>query len=216
MRAEPKEARLTRTTALRNREKTMTMKIATPILALSVAAVSTLAPLPSGRAQSQGDPVAQETSAPPPPEQMEQLEFLAGPWICAGKRHATVVTPERPIRTWMRGELELDGFWLSLQSHELRTRENPAPTRGTYALTFDQVLNQFRGLWHDNTGGHSEQLSPGWVDGQLTFTGSYFAAGMQFPTRGTFVRKSSRQMSHTGEINLNGQWVTLVTEDCTR
>ncbi|GMU03310.1 hypothetical protein KH5H1_74320 [Corallococcus caeni] len=173
-------------------------------------AAPTAAP-PAGAAQ-QGPP----PGLPQPSPLLAQLKDFEGKWKCSGTRVPMPGVPAYPIETTWTGKKDLSGFWVSIRLEEKKTAKNQFPVVGDYALGFDPGSGQLLALWHDNFGGRSEQLSTGWQGDTFTWVGEYNMGGMKSGARGVFHRKSAKEMSHTGEANIGGQWVVMVEETCKR
>ena len=168
-------------------------------------------PPPAGSAQ-QGPPPGLPTPSP----KLAELKDFEGKWKCAGTRIPMPGVPAYPIETTWTGKKDLSGFWVSVRLEEKKTAKNQFPVVGNYALGFDPGSSQLLALWHDNFGGRSEQLSAGWEGEKFTWLGEYNMMGQKSPARGVFYKKGPKEMSHTGEANIGGQWMVMVEETCKR
>ncbi len=186
------------------------------------ASLAALTMISAQAAEAEGTPPGAQQAPPAPPAlpkpaaQMSQLADFEGKWNCAGTRRATPDLPPYPIETTWKGKRDLNDFWVSIRVEEKKTARNPFPVSGDYALGFDPSNARLLALWHDNFGGRSEQHSSGWEGDKFTWLGEYNLGGQKVQVRGVFHKKSPKEMFHTGEANLGGQWFVLVEETCKR
>jgi Protein of unknown function (DUF1579) len=198
--------RLEETTMKLTRRFAVSLVALTMISAQAVEAADTPPPSPP-----QGPP-----ELPKPAALLSHLADFEGTWKCAGTRRAMPNLPPYPIQTTWKGKRDLNGFWVTIRLEEKKTAQNPMPVSGNYTLGFDPANAKLLALWNDSAGGRSEQLSSGWEGDSLTWLGEYNLGGQKVQVRGVFHKKGPKEMAHTGEANLGGQWVVLVEETCKR
>lgn len=151
-----------------------------------------------------------------PDSMVRQLDFLAGNWQCTGIAYANPMMPEHATRADVTAKWGMDGYWLPFTYAEKKTAENPTPFMVTGFMGYDAQRKQFVMSGVDNMGGYSTGSSSGWNGNTLTFSGPWHMAAMTATSRDTFTKKSEREFTHTGEIEMDGKWVKVGEETCTR
>ena len=151
---------------------------------------------------------------PRPSPEMAKLDFFEGNWTCQGKMNATPFGPAGTMTSTARIQDNLGGFW---QSGTIKgTMEKMPPFEGMFHTTYDPGAKQFVMLWVDNMGGWARSSTSGWQGEKMVYDGDTHMPG-QKPTksRDTFA-KSGAAMKHTMEMQLDGKWVPLGEETCTK
>ena len=149
-----------------------------------------------------------------PSPSLEELEVFEGFWNCNGTAFASAFGPERPIRATIRVEWVLNDFWLNSEYVERRTGKNPAPAAGHVHWGYDEKTQKLTGYGVNNFGGHIKVESDGFTGDTIVWSGTMNVGLASFPTRDTFIRKSSREIEHMTEADIGGQFVTLNRETC--
>jgi hypothetical protein len=111
-------------------------------------------------------------------------------------------------------KLDLDGFWYGGMVTEMKTASNKNPVKGMLHLTYDASAKQYVLVWLDNFGSWATETSPGWQGDTMVWTGDQMVMGEKATARDTFVKKSDREYTHKFELNMKGQWGTIVDETC--
>jgi hypothetical protein len=152
--------------------------------------------------------------APKPAPEMAQVKYFAGSWTCSGDAPASPFGPAHKTQTTMMLKLDLDGFWYGGMVTEMKTASNKNPVKGMLHLTYDASAKQYVLVWVDNFGSWATETSPGWQGDTMVWTGDQMVMGEKATARDTFVKKSDREYTHKFELNMKGQWGTIVDETC--
>jgi hypothetical protein len=152
--------------------------------------------------------------APKPAPEMAQVKYFAGSWTCSGDAPASPFGPAHKTQTTMMLKLDLDGFWYGGMVTEMKTASNKNPVKGMLHLTYDASAKQYVLVWLDNFGSWATETSPGWQGDTMVWTGDQMVMGEKATARDTFVKKSDREYTHKFELNMKGQWGTIVDETC--
>lgn len=97
---------------------------------------------------------------------------------------------------------------------EMKTASNKNPVKGMLHLTYDASAKQYVLVWLDNFGSWATEASPGWQGDTMVWTGDQMVMGEKATARDTFVKKSDHEYTHKFELNMKGQWGTIVDETC--
>ena len=159
--------------------------------------------------------VAQEGPPKPAPE-LSQLKYFAGSWACSGDAPASPFGPAHKTQTSLMLKSELDGFWYAGTVTEMKTASNPHPVKGMLHFGYDATAKHFVQVWLDNFGTWSAETSPGWEGDTLTWTGEQMVMGEKATARDTLVKKSDTEFTHKFELEMKGNWSTVVDETCKR
>ncbi|WP_345680753.1 hypothetical protein [Yinghuangia aomiensis] len=144
------------------------------------------------------------------PAELAQLQYFQGAWKSNGSRQG------KPVIMTICALPKNDGFWLVLDLAEKRTSANPNPMSGQYYWGYDQSSGKFTAEWFDNSGGRISQTSPGWSGDELVFTGTATSGAVTVPFRDIFVRKTTTEYYHRGEIDFGQGWAAADEETVTQ
>lgn len=192
--------------------KTMTSKhrrfVSAVVLATAVATLSVRAQAPA--------PPAPEGPPTPAPE-LAKLAFLAGDWHCKGTAEASPLGPAHATQATVRIHRELGGFWYLGHYAEPKTAANPHPMVFHFLQGYDATAKGFVMDCFDALGSHCHQTSAGWQGDKLIFSGESSGSGPgPTPVRDTFAKTGAASLEHTGEMQVEGKWVSTDHETCTR
>ena len=152
--------------------------------------------------------------APKPAAEMSQIKYYAGAWKCSGDAPASPFGPAHKTQTSLTLKSDLDGFWYDGMMTEMKTASNTHPVKGMLHLGYDSTAKQYVLVWLDNFGSWATEMSPGWQGDTMVWTGDMMAMGEKAGARDTFVKKSDTEFTHKFELNMKGQWGTIVDETC--
>lgn len=153
---------------------------------------------------------------PQPDAKLRQLDFFAGSWQCSGMAAETPMAPAHATQAEVNSKWGMGGYWLPVTYAEKKTAENPMPFTFTGFFGYDKESQQFVVSGVDSMGGYSSGVSDGWSGDTMVFSGPWHMNGMTASGRDTFTKKGDKQMVHLGEIEMNGTWMKLGEETCTR
>ncbi len=152
-------------------------------------------------------------SAPKPPAELAQLRELLqvglGLVRCKGTVFASSFGPEHPTIIMMVARPDLDGFWLTQHSNELKTAENPNPAKFLQAVGYDTAKKKFIAIGQDNLGGHWLEWSDSVAPDKAVFVGTFTLNGNDINIRDTLTPGG-----HMGEIQVGGVWNKFDEETC--
>jgi Protein of unknown function (DUF1579) len=165
-------------------------------------------------------PAASQTPAPsgppaPSPE-LGKLSFFAGDWSCKGKAEASPFGPAHATVGRVQVHREMGGFWYLGHYSEKKTAENPQPIVFYFMEGYDPTAKTFIMDCFDSFGSHCHQTSAGWQGDKLVYTGESTGNGPATPVRDTFTKTGDASLEHNGEMQVEGKWVALDHESCTR
>ncbi|HEX8170606.1 MAG TPA: DUF1579 family protein [Thermoanaerobaculia bacterium] len=151
-----------------------------------------------------------------PAANVQPVAWFAGHWQCSGIAYANPMAPEHPTRATVNAQWTMDGHWLRFDYAEIKTPRNPMPFAVTGFFGYDPELKQFVIGSVDNMGGYSTSGSSGWDGDSIVFTGPWHMGTMTATGRDTFTKMGANKMTHTAEIQQNGNWMKAGQETCTR
>ena len=152
--------------------------------------------------------------APKPAAEMSQIKYYAGAWKCSGDAPASPFGPAHKTQTSLTLKSDLDGFWYAGTMSEMKTASNAMPVKGMLHLGYEPKGKQFAMVWVDNFGSWATEMSPGWQGDSQVWTGDMMVMGDKTGARDTFVKKGDNEFTHKFELNMKGQWATIVDETC--
>jgi hypothetical protein len=177
-------------------------------LSLGAALLAALATLPAA---------AQTPPAPPTPApELGQLAFFAGDWTCKGQVEASPMGPAHATQAKVKIHKDLGGFWYAGRYAEAKNAKNPQPMSFAFVMGYDPAGKAWTMDGFDVFGNRSHQKATGWQDAVLVFEGDSVGGGQTTPARDTFTKKSETTLEHKGEMQLDGKWVQIDKETCTR
>ena len=160
---------------------------------------------------------AQGPGGPPAPSpELAKLAFFAGEWSCKGNVEESPLGPAHETLGTVRITQEIGGFWYVGNYAEKKTAGNPYPMTFRFLQGYDATAKAFTLDCFDAFGSHCHQTSAGWQDGKLVYTGESTGSGPATPVRDTFTKKGEASLEHTGERQMNGKWMAIDHETCTR
>lgn len=151
---------------------------------------------------------------PKPAPELSQVKYFAGSWKCAGDAPASPFGPAHKTQSSLMIKPDLDGFWYAGMMTEVKTASNPHPVKGMIHVGYDPAAKQYVMVWLDNFGSWATETSPGWQGDTMVWTGEQNVMGEKATARDTFVKKSDREYTHKFELNMKGQWGTIIDETC--
>lgn len=157
--------------------------------------------------------VADNHSETPDP-MLKQLDYFTGKWQCSGTAYANPMTPEHATQAEVNAKWDLNGNWVPFSYSEKKTAANPTPFTFTGFFGYDKEIKKFVVGGVDNMGGYSTLASDGWSGDSMIFTGPWHMNGMTANSRDVFTKKGDREMTHVGEIEMNGKWTKMSMETC--
>ena len=157
---------------------------------------------------------AQEQGPPKPAPEMAQIAYFEGTWSCSGKTFESPMGPAGAMNGSVDVRKDLNGHF---QSGTVKgSSPSMPPFEGRFHVTYDTGLKQFVMLWADNMGGWSQSASSGWKGDVLVYEGEAHMGGHAMKSRDTFTRSGAGSMKHTWEGQVDGKWMPLGEETCTR
>jgi len=155
--------------------------------------------------------------APPGPNpHLKELKYFAGTWQCKGTSFAFMGTPEHKTSATVDASWTLNDYWLSLRYHESQTAINAHPFDVRVFWGWDEQTKKFAAGGVDNMGSYSIQSSSGWDGNKLTWEGDMHGGGMTMKARDVFTKVSATKVEHMGQAEIEGKWMTLDQETCTK
>ena len=177
-----------------------------PITRLAAVGLLTASFAAPGAAQAQGPPK--------PASEMAQVAYFEGTWTCSGKMFESPMSPAGTMTGSVEVRKDLNGHF---QSGTIKgSSPNMPPFEGRFHLTYDSGMKRFVMLWVDNMGGWSQSSSSGWKGDVLVYEGDAHMGGHTMKSRDTFTRSGPASMKHTWEAQMDGKWMPLGEETCTK
>ena len=151
---------------------------------------------------------------PKPAPEMAQIAYFEGTWTCTGKMFESPMGPAGAMTSTAVIRKDLNGHF---QTGTIKgTMAKQPPFEGRFSETYDPGLKQFVMLWVDNMGGRSQSVSSGWKGDVLAYEGEAHMGGQAMKSRDTFTKSGPTSMKHTWEAEMNGKWMPLGEETCTK
>jgi hypothetical protein len=172
----------------------------------------------SAAAGAQAMPAMPATPAPMDPPKpnpaLDQIKFFAGSWQCSGTAYTE--GSRHPTTARVNMGWDLNGFFMNLRYEEQKTAVNPMPLTAVEHWGYSDELKKLVAGQVDSMGGYGTQSTAGWQDNTMVWTGSTHMMGTTMPSRDTFVRKGENEVTHLGEVQVNGTWTKFDEETCYR
>jgi hypothetical protein len=161
---------------------------------------------------------APAASGPPAPApELAQLSFFVGDWTCTGQADESPIGPAHATRATVHIGNDVGGFWYVGHYKEAQTAANPHPMVFHFVQGYDAAAKTLVMDCFDLFGSHCHQTSAGWQDDKLIYNGEASGAGpAAMPVRDTFTRKGTTGLEHSGEMQVEGKWVSTDHEVCKR
>lgn len=161
-------------------------------------------------------PKAAGMEVPKPAAELSQVKFFVGTWSCKGHVPATPFGPEHSTAATVKLGPDLGGFWFTGRYDEQKTKENPMPYRFSFIWGYDTTDHKLDAWSFDSMGGYGTQESSGWDKDVLVWSGHSMMMGKKMPVRDTFTKKGDNELEHRGEAEMDGKWMVLDEETCTK
>jgi len=153
---------------------------------------------------------------PSPDPKLKELAPLAHDYQCTSMVTADSGMPAHPAVGAVKTKWILADRWLEFQYAEQKTKENRWPMAGHGFFGYDTDGKQFIMGSVDSSGGWYTQTASRWEGNTIAFVGAGHAPGMSMKVRDTFTIKGDKQLLHTLEMEMQGKWVNITTDDCHR
>lgn len=161
-----------------------------------------------------GAGAAQQPELPKPAPEMEQLAFFQGMWTCEGKMNDSPMGPGGAMKSTADIRNDLNGFF---QTGTIKgTMAKMPPFEGRFHTTYDPGSKSFVMLWVDNMGGWAQTTSQGWKGDAMAYEGDMHMGAHTMKGRDTFTKAGPATMKHTMEVQMDGKWMTMGEETCTK
>jgi hypothetical protein len=161
--------------------------------------------------------LSQAPAGPPAPSpELAKLAFFAGDWNCKGKAEETPFGPAHATVGKVHISKEIGGFWYVGRYAETKTAANSHPMVFQFVQGYDGTAKAFTMDCFDAFGGRCHQTSSGWQGDKLVYSGEATGTGPATPVRDTFTKTGPASLEHAGEMQMEGKWVALDHETCTR
>jgi len=171
--------------------------------------------LAAGLAAALAPALAAPPAVPAPAAEIGQLAFFAGDWTCTGNAEDSPLGPHHPTSAKVHVGKEFGGFWYVGRYAEAKAQDNPQPMTFLFLMGFDPAAKVLTLDGFDTFGNRSHQTASGWQDAALVFVGESHG-DTALPARDTFTRKGDNTLEHFAELQLDGKWVRLDRETCTK
>jgi len=151
---------------------------------------------------------------PQPAAEMSQLAYFEGTWSCSGKMMQSPMGPGGATTSTVQVRKDLNGHF---QTGVIKgSATGMPPFEGRFQATYDAGMKQFVMLWADNMGGWSQTSSAGWKGDTLIYEGDSHMSGQSMKMRESFTKSGAASMKRVAEGEVNGKWMTLAEETCTK
>jgi len=161
--------------------------------------------------------LSQAPAGPPTPSpELAKLAFFAGDWACKGKAEASPFGPAHATVGKVGIHKEIGGFWYVGHYEEKKTAENPQPIIFQFVQGYDGTSKAFTMDCYDSFGSHCHQTAAGWEGDKIVYSGQSTGSGPATPVRDTFAKTGAASLEHTGEMQMEGKWMAIDHETCTR
>jgi hypothetical protein len=186
---------------------------------------ATTAPTPTATAKAAPAPAptapapaaaaaAPAPAAPKPAAELDQLKLFEGSWRCEGKQPAGPFGPEQEYKSSFKAKKDIDNFWIAIEYDQKKSKSHQMPIKARGFLGYDASAKKYVSIGADNTGGWISESSPGWDADKLVFTGDGSMGGQKVSFRETYVKKSDKEMTWSGEMKMGKDWVAVGSDSC--
>ncbi|MDQ3349618.1 MAG: DUF1579 domain-containing protein [Acidobacteriota bacterium] len=149
-----------------------------------------------------------------PAAEMSQLAYFDGTWTCSGKMFESPMGPAGDMTGDVVVRKDLNGHF---QAGTIKgTSPTMPPFEGRFHATYDAGMKQFVMMWVDNMGGWSQTTSSGWKGDVFVYEGDSHMGGQTMKSRDTFTKSGAAGMKHMWEAQVNGKWMPVGEETCTK
>jgi len=151
-----------------------------------------------------------------PDPMLRQLDFLAGNWTCKGMTFANPMAPEHATQGTIAAGWKLGEYWMAFSYTEMSSDKNPMPYATSGFMGYDMGQKKLSMGGVDNMGGYATSFSEGWKGDTLTFEGPAHMGPMTVTSRDTFTKKSAGEIVHAAWMQMDGKWMQIDEETCTK
>lgn len=153
---------------------------------------------------------------PKPAVELTQLRYFEGQWKCDSKITAHDGEPERTVKAKLVAKMDLERYWLTVQSAEVKEKnQRTAPHTTSAFWGYDKEGQQFTRMGVGSHGEAATATSTGWSGDEFVWSGTVTNAdGQRVPFRHTITRVDPLKYSEKIEINVGGQWLDVSHGTC--
>jgi hypothetical protein len=138
---------------------------------------------------------------------MSQQDYFLGTWTCDVHSNAVGHIPAGDYQSTIVTKTDLGGHW-----HSIRNESTRATVAGWAG--WDRNAKHFIRVAFDSFGGMETKVSDGWTGDDWVYTGTSSVAGKESPLRHTMTKKGDKEFVGKYEIQVDGKWTVIRTEDC--
>ncbi len=190
-----------------SKEESMSrLRVTCVLTGIALAATATLTLAQTGTEKKAAE-------APKPAPEIATLKAFDGNWTCHGDAPASPFGPAHKYTSTVQSHLGMNGFWQSGTIKMPPVAGMPG-MQGMYHMTYEPGAKEYVMLWVDDMGGFSKMTSSGWEGDKITFTGEGTMGGQKMMGRDSFTKKADGSLLHTGEMQMDGKWVSMGDETC--
>ena len=148
------------------------------------------------------------------PSPLRQLDYFKGTWICKGTAFAMPEAPEHAISGKLTSEWIMNGAWLHFNYDGMKSKSDPKPMSAAGFMGWDSEKKDFVIGTVCSDGCFSSEMSPGWENDVMIFTGPNHMGGMTMNGRDEFHKISSTEFRYVNQFEMDGKWQKAMDETC--
>ena len=145
---------------------------------------------------------------------LRQLDYFKGTWMCKGTAFAMPDAPEHAIAGKLTGKWIMNGNWLQFNYDGTKTKSDPKPMSAAGFQGWDAEKKDFVMGAVCSDGCFSNEMSPGWENDVMIFTGPNHMGGMTMTGRDEFHKISATELKYVYQIEMNVNWQKAMEETC--
>ena len=145
---------------------------------------------------------------------LRQLDYFKGTWMCKGTAFAMPDAPEHAVSGKLVARWIMNGAWLQFNYDGIKTKEDPKAMSASGFEGWDPEKKMFVLGAVCSDGCFSNEMSPGWENDVMIFTGPNHNGGMTMTGRDEFHKISATELKYVYQIEMNGTWQKAMEETC--
>jgi hypothetical protein len=172
--------------------------------------------MPPAHAPASGAAATPTPPGPPKPApELDQLKWMEGTWRCDGKGPAGPMGPEHNYKSTMKIKRDLDGFWITTEYEQKKSKENPMAIKARGFMGYDPVAKKLVSVGVDNVGGVLQQT--GTFEGdKLSTMGEGNMGGQKIGFKELITKTGDKTLTWHGELKMGKDWMVVGDDSCKR
>lgn len=145
---------------------------------------------------------------------LRQLDYLKGTWMCKGTAFAMPGAPEHAVSGKVVTKWIMNGAWLQFDYDGTKSKADPKPMSAAGFMGFDPEKKNFVMGSVCSDGCFASEMSPGWENDVLIFSGPNHMGGMTMNGRDEFHKISATEFKYISQFEMDGKWQKALEQTC--